>query len=68
MRFIYTDPKTGLPDIHRFNLVQDRWERMIRRRWDGWLILWWDSLKPWTRRRIEAGSYVTLILLLLALL
>lgn len=68
MRFIYIDPNTDLPDIDRFNLVRDRWERMIKRRWDGWLILWWERLRPWTRRRIEAVGYATLIVLLLVLL
>lgn len=68
MRFIHSDPKTGLADIDRFNLVHQRWKRRIRRRIDGGLILWWRKLWPRTRWRIEITGYVVLILALAALI
>jgi hypothetical protein len=69
MPFVYNDPKTGLADIGRFNLLLGRWERIMRRRLDGPLIVWWRlRLTGGQRERIEVAGYVTLILLLLALL
>ena len=69
MPFVYNNPKTRLPDLDRWNLVLDRWERIMRRRPDGALIVWWNlGLTEVKRNRIELVGYVTLILLLLALI
>ena len=68
MPFVYDDPKTGLPDTDRWNLVIDRWERMMRRRLDGALIIWWGRLGYGQRNRIEIAGHGVLILLLLLLL
>ena len=62
------DPRTGLPDIPRWNVHIQHYHRLMRRRGLGARIrLWYYKLPYDVRKRIIAVSWVILILALLAL-